>query len=122
VGVNNYVNLLGAHADAVTGSASGTTRSSGRAAQHRFHDLGVPLGIVGGLSLAMLLDTKVRGLHVYRTIFYLPAIVPAVASFILWLWIFAPGNGLLNEMLIALGVPNPPNWLQDPVWQSRPCC
>lgn len=71
------------------------------------------------LSIAMLLNTKVRGLHIYRTIYYLPAIVPAVAGFILWMWIFSPSSGLINQALILLGVDHPPNWLQDPAW-SKP--
>ena len=84
-----------------------------------FMIIGVPLGIIGGLALAVLLDSQVRGLHFYRTIYYLPAIVPAVASFILWLWILDPSRGLLNQALHFIGVVNLPNWLQDPEW-SKP--
>lgn len=69
-----------------------------------FMALGVPLGIVVGLSLAILLDSGVRGLSGYRTLFYLPAIVPAVAASILWLWVFHPTGGLVNSMLNATGV------------------
>ncbi len=69
-----------------------------------FMALGVPLGIVAGLALAMLLDANVRGLSTYRTLFYLPAIVPAVAASILWLWVFHPTGGLVNTVLGAIGM------------------
>ena len=60
--------------------------------------ISVPLSMVVGLSLAMLLDTKVRGMSVYRTLFFLPAIMPAVAASILWIWVFNAQNGLMNWM------------------------
>ena len=78
--------------------------------------LGVPLGMAVGLGIAMLLNTRVRGMQVYRTIFYLPAIVPMVASSILWIWVLNPEVGLVNSMLRTLGVGDPPNWLQSSSW------
>lgn len=80
--------------------------------------LSVPLGMAVGLGIAMLLNYEVRGMAIYRTFFYLPAIVPAVASSILWIWIFNPQQGLFNAFLGALGLPGP-SWLQDPLW-SKP--
>jgi len=58
--------------------------------------LGMPLGMAAGLALAMLLNAKVRGMAWYRTAFYLPSIVPAVANAILWMWILQPDFGLVN--------------------------
>lgn len=117
VGLDNYVNLIGRHYDDVIGRAVWNDpifwKSLGNTA---FMIAGVPLGIVLGLAIAVLLNTRVRGLQVYRTIFYLPAIVPAVAGFILWLWVFDPTRGLLNQALAMLGVTDLPNWLQDPAW------
>ncbi|HTX53609.1 MAG TPA: extracellular solute-binding protein [Candidatus Baltobacteraceae bacterium] len=78
-----------------------------------FMVIGVPLGMVVGLGLALLLNTRVRGIAVWRTLFYLPSIVPAVASSILWIWILNPGTGLLNHWLALFGIGGP-NWLQDP--------
>jgi len=49
---------------------------------------------------------------VWRTFYYLPSIVPAVASSILWIWIFNPSSGLLNNALASVGI-HGPNWLQD---------
>lgn len=77
-----------------------------------FMVIGIPLGMAVGLGLALLLNVKVRGIAVWRTLFYLPSIVPAVASSILWIWIFNPQSGMINAMLAALGV-HGPNWLQD---------
>ena len=78
--------------------------------------LGVPLGMAVGLAIAMLLNTEVRGMRVYRTLFYLPAIVPMVASAILWIWVLNPEVGLVNSLLRMLGIGDPPNWLQSASW------
>ena len=78
--------------------------------------IGIPLGMAVGLGIAMLLNTEVRGMKFYRTLFYLPAIVPMVASSILWIWVLNPSNGLVNVFLRMLGVSNPPLWLQSSSW------
>jgi multiple sugar transport system permease protein len=83
-----------------------------------FMIIGVPLGMAFGLGVAMLLDAKVRGMTVYRTLFYLPAIVPGVASALLWLLIFNPNNGILNAAFEYVGLPRL-NWLKDVHW-SKP--
>jgi ABC-type sugar transport system permease subunit/ABC-type glycerol-3-phosphate transport system substrate-binding protein len=117
VGLSNYVSLLGTHYDSVVGSRVTNDPLFWKSlANTGFMLIGIPLGIAAGLGLAMLLDTKVRGLHLYRTVYYLPAIVPAVAAFILWIWIFDPGRGMLSQVLRYIGVRDPPLWLQDPVW------
>jgi multiple sugar transport system permease protein len=74
--------------------------------------IGIPLGMGLSLGIALLLNLKVRGIAVWRTFFYLPSIVPAVASSILWIWIFNPSSGLLNNLLASVGI-HGPNWLQD---------
>jgi multiple sugar transport system permease protein len=74
--------------------------------------IGIPLGMSLSLGIALLLNLKVRGIAVWRTFFYLPSIVPAVASSILWIWIFNPSAGLLNGALASFGIQGP-NWLQD---------
>jgi len=73
----------------------------------------IPLGFVTSFSLAMLLNTKVRGMAFYRMIFFIPSLVPTVAGSILWMWIFNGEYGLLNNFLMKIGIPNPPNWLMD---------
>lgn len=82
----------------------------------------VPLGMVVSLALALLLNVEVKGRPFFRTIFYLPSIVPLVASSMLWLWIFNGQYGILNWVLaplFALWGDTPPAWLGDPAW-SKP--
>jgi len=81
--------------------------------------LGVPLSIICGLSVALLLNQKIKGMAIYRTIFYLPSVVPVIASSILWMWLLNPDIGLINIVLHHLGVAHPPAWLGDPAW-SKP--
>lgn len=117
IGLENYIQLMGRHHDAIVGAMVWNDplfwKSLGNTA---YMIIGVPLGILAGLAIALLLDSKVRGLHVYRTIYYMPAIVPAVAAFILWIWIFDPSRGMLNQILRTVGIGDPPNWLQNPDW------
>jgi multiple sugar transport system permease protein len=79
---------------------------------------GLPASLVAGLALALLLNQKLRGMAIYRTIFYIPSIVPTVASSVLWMWLLNPQIGLINKMLTAAGVQGP-GWLTDPAW-SKP--
>ena len=83
-----------------------------------FMMIGVPMGMAFGLGVAMILNANVRGMNVYRTFFYLPAIVPGVASAMLWMWMFNPSGGVLNSILEQAGITGP-NWLQDQSW-SKP--
>ena len=62
----------------------------------------VPLGVAGSLALALLLNTKIKGQSVFRTLFYLPAVASAVAASLIWLRLFNPESGLLNYLLAAL--------------------
>ena len=77
--------------------------------------ISVPVGLLLGFLLALLLNTKVRGITFFRTIYYLPSIVPAVANAVLWAWIFNTEFGLANVGLRAFGLPKI-QWLQDPQW------
>jgi len=72
----------------------------------------VPLGVAGSLLIALLLNQPVRGQRLFRTLFYLPSLVPAVASALLWQWVFNADNGILNQALAWFGLPNI-EWLQD---------
>jgi multiple sugar transport system permease protein len=78
----------------------------------------IPLSAVLSIGVAVLLNRKIRAISVYRTLFYLPSIVPLLASAILWVWILHPQYGLANEMLRWLGLPAL-GWLGDPTW-SKP--
>jgi multiple sugar transport system permease protein len=76
----------------------------------------VPLGLTGSLMLAVFLNQKVRGLALYRTLYYIPSLVPAVATALLWNYVFNANFGILNNSLRSAGMSNPPQWLQDPNW------
>ena len=75
--------------------------------------------IATALTYALVLNTNVRGQGIYRTIFYIPSVVPAVASAIIWVWIFNPDLGFANVVLRWLGLP-PLMWLNDPKL-VKPC-
>jgi multiple sugar transport system permease protein len=72
--------------------------------------INVPLGTIVGLSLALLLNRQIRGVGVYRTIFYLPAIVPVISGVLLWKFMFSSNGGILNSLLNMLHLPSV-NWL-----------
>jgi len=78
----------------------------------------LPLGMIGSILLALLLNKKLFGMAVYRTIFYLPNILPAIAMSVLWLWLLNPTYGLFNTILQGLGLPGIA-WLTSPTW-SKP--
>ncbi len=73
----------------------------------------VPLGLIGSFTLALLLNQKVKGIALFRTSFYMPTIVPAVASAVLWGWLLNPDYGLVNAILLKLGLPTS-RFLGDP--------
>lgn len=75
----------------------------------------VPLTAVGSVLLAVLLNQRVRGMSVFRTIFYLPAILSGVAVYVLWMQMLSPTSGLINTVLAWVGVEGPA-WLFDPEW------
>lgn len=75
----------------------------------------VPIGMVLSFGLALLLNNQLPGIGIFRTIFYLPSIIPAVASAALWAWMFNTDFGLINVMIRSFGGPKIP-WLQSPGW------
>jgi multiple sugar transport system permease protein len=72
-----------------------------------FAVVSVPLSIALGIGLAVMLSWNVRGRAIYRTLFFLPSVVPVVASSILWLWLLNPQAGLVNYVLSLTGAPTP---------------
>ncbi|HWE63442.1 MAG TPA: sugar ABC transporter permease [Chloroflexota bacterium] len=80
--------------------------------------LSVPSALIAGLLLALLLNWNVRGIAIYRTIFFLPSLVPFVGSALLFVWLLNPQSGLVNVVLGWLHLPQP-GWFSDPAW-SRP--
>ena len=80
-----------------------------------FSGVSIPLNIVFGLGIAMLLNTNIRGLSTFRTIYYLPAILSGVAVALMWRWIFSTDFGLINAALNVFGIQGPA-WLADRAW------
>ncbi len=77
--------------------------------------LAIPLNLTFGFALAFLLNQKVPGMAVWRTIFYIPSVLAGVAVAILWGLIFNPKYGILNWVLGLFGI-NGPGWLSSPDW------
>jgi multiple sugar transport system permease protein len=77
--------------------------------------LSLPLTTVLALGLALLLNRRLPGVTIFRTLFFLPSITNLVAVSVLWLWIFNPEFGLLNTALRAIGLEGP-LWLQSEAW------
>lgn len=73
----------------------------------------VPLDLIGGLLLALLVRPKLKGIGVFRTIFYLPTVFSGVAFVVVWLWMLNPNGGLVNLVLGWFGIEGP-RWLLDP--------
>ncbi|MCX6049037.1 MAG: sugar ABC transporter permease [Chloroflexi bacterium] len=88
-------------------------KSLGNTAYYTF--IGVPLQLIVAFGLALLLNQNVRGLPIYRTIYYLPSITPAVAFAVVWIQILNPEFGVLNNLLAIVGI-QPIKWLFDPTW------
>lgn len=82
----------------------------------RYALLAVPTYLVFGLALAVLLNQKLRGMKVFRTILYLPSLLAGVAVAVLWSLLLNSELGVINQTLRAVGVANPPRWLGDPDW------
>lgn len=113
LGGNNYTTLF-------TSDRELLTKALGNAAYLSI--IGIPLGMSTGLAIAMLLNMKVKGMTFYRTAFYIPSIVPAIASAVLWAWVLAgdPNKGLLNALWKStlgdwFGIV-PPGWFGSADW------
>jgi multiple sugar transport system permease protein len=116
VGTKNYQDLLGADRELVLKSLSNAFYMAA---------IGVPLSLIVGLGIALLLNVATKGMRFYRTFFYMPSIVPVVASAVLWTWVLTPdpNKGLINSFWIQsltpwLGIA-PPGWLQSADWSKN---
>jgi multiple sugar transport system permease protein len=80
-----------------------------------FAAFSLPLGLVMSLLVAVLLNQSVKGRSTFRAIFFLPSLIPIVASSMIWLWILNGNFGLLNSALEWFHIKGP-QWLADPSW------
>ncbi|WP_240501946.1 sugar ABC transporter permease [Bacillus sp. MUM 13] len=75
----------------------------------------VPLTTAGAIFVAVLMNQRIPGMKIFRTIFYLPAILSGVAVYFLWMQLLSPSSGLVNTFLGWFGIEGP-SWLFDPAW------
>lgn len=82
-----------------------------------FTVLSVPVNIVLGIAIALLLNTKIKFIGVYRTIFFIPTLVPVVATATVWRWLLNSNYGLINSILGQFGI-GPIPWLASASWSK----
>ncbi|QFY14233.1 ABC transporter permease subunit [Nonomuraea phyllanthi] len=102
VGLRNYIELM-----------SDTAAIDSLVRTLAFTAIAVPLRVIGGLALAVLLNQRLKAVGLFRTIFFLPSVVPVVAMAIMWKLIFNRDAGILNTILEKISV-GPIAWLVDP--------
>lgn len=100
VGLDNYVKMFG---DPYFRKALFNTF---------FLMIGIPIGLIISLLLALALNRKMRGTTFFRTVYYLPVISSIAAIAIMWQWAFNGDFGLINQVLDLVGIDGP-NWLMD---------
>jgi multiple sugar transport system permease protein len=105
IGINNYLYLL-RRDPAFWPSVKVTTI---------FAAASVPLTLLVALLIAILLNQRFFARNLFRTIFFLPALLPAAASGVVWVWIFDPTRGLLNHILALVGIAGPA-WMHSTTW------
>ncbi len=106
VGLDNYKNLL---VDPIALPSMGVTL--------KFALIGIPLGLIIPLSLALLVNSRrLVASNFFRTLFYLPTVIPVVAGTIIFGGVLNAQSGWLNLALKALGMTQPPRWFSDPLW------
>ncbi len=101
IGLDNYIRLFSGEDPFFYNSMKTTLY---------FVALNVPLGIIASLGVALLLNNKVKGWSIFRVVFYIPTIVPFVATAMIWMWLLNPEFGLVNSVLRALHLPAG-NWM-----------
>ena len=111
VGLQNFVDLLGWHAE------DGQTKMNDPEfwkylGNTLFLMMAIPINMAGAMFLAIVLNQKIRGRVLFRTIFFLPTICAGVGVMLLWKWIYNPEFGLLNYLLSLVGIKGP-LWLQS---------
>jgi multiple sugar transport system permease protein len=82
----------------------------------KYMAMSVPLYLVLGLALSLLLNLKVRGINVFRTILFMPSVLSGVAVAVLWVALLNPDIGAVNSLLRAIGMDHPPRWFGSPTW------
>jgi len=115
VGLENFVSLLG------FSSAHGrTTPNDPFFWQYLGNTVymmaAIPVTLMGSLFLAIGLNQKLRGVVIYRTLYFLPTVTAGVAILVLWKWLYNTDLGLINAVLAGVGITHPPDWLGSSQW------
>lgn len=105
VGGENYSRLIG-ELKTNTGFATAIYNTA------YYSMLSVPLTVLLGIALAIMLSWKVRGQAIYRTLFFLPSMIPVIAAAVLWMWLLDPRDGMINYLISWIGI-EPQNWLKQ---------
>lgn len=105
VGLDNYVRMF-TRDPLFASSLKATTL---------FVALSLPLKLALGLMLALLLNLKIPGMNVFRTVFFIPAVISGVAVSLIWIWFLNPDTGVVNTLLHYVGVQGP-YWFWDLNW------
>ena len=106
VGLENYKHLF---SDPMALPSMGITL--------KFALIGIPLGLIVPLALAVLVNSRrLIASSLFRTLFYLPSVIPVVAGTIIFGGVMNAQSGWLNLVLKAIGIGNPPRWFTDPTW------
>src|SRR5512138_146609 len=106
VGLENYKHLF---SDPMALPSMGITL--------KFALIGIPLGLIVPLALAVLVNSRrLLASSLFRTLFYLPSVIPVVAGTIIFGGVMNAQSGWLNLVLKAVGIANPPRWFTDPTW------
>ncbi len=82
----------------------------------RFVILSLPVYTVVSLSLALLLNQRIRGMYFFRTVLFMPSVIAGTAVAVLWSILLNPDVGVVNQVLTAVGVVQPPRWLASRDW------
>jgi multiple sugar transport system permease protein len=104
IGITNYVNLF--H-DQLFWHSLGIT--------FKYASIALPLGLIFSYLMAVLLNQKIKGINIWRTLYFVPSVIAGVAVAMLWSRIFDPKFGVLNPFLAEFGIKGP-GWLSDPQW------
>lgn len=82
----------------------------------RYTLMSMPLYMVAGLSLAVLLNRKLKGMNIFRTVMFMPSVIAGTAVAVLWSMLLNPDVGVVNQVLRFIGIDNPPRWLSSNEW------
>lgn len=115
VGFDNFIQLLGFHSEPGIGIVPNDPLFWKYLANTMFFMLGIPIGMAASLALALAMNQKLKGIVIFRTVYFLPVISSMVAIALLWRWIYNPDFGLFNSFLGWFGIKGP-NWLSDTLW------